>query len=105
MAELMTISQCPAQLSGTRRVRMTHVRLVAQPEARTQTGLNMNPSDLRCGVSIVGAMSLISRVEDLRRISKMLSERCGNAMLGKSTQRISFSLKLPLWLTVPRSFG
>ena len=28
-------------------------------------GLNMNPSNLLCGFSIVGAASLISRVEDL----------------------------------------
>jgi hypothetical protein len=38
-------------------------RRVARGE--NATGLNRNPSDLRCGFSIVGAVSWISRVEDL----------------------------------------
>ena len=67
MAELMTISQCPAQLSGTQWIRLTcnavRARRVAGGE--NPTGLNMNPSDLLCGFSVVGAVSWIPRVEDL----------------------------------------
>jgi hypothetical protein len=64
VAELITISQCPAQPSGTRRVGVTH-DAVQVAESEKTTGLDMNPSDLSCGFSIIGAMSLICRVEDL----------------------------------------
>jgi hypothetical protein len=67
MAELMTISQRPAQLSeytmSPRYADAIQARRVAGGE--NTTGLNRNPSDLRCGFSIVGAVSWISRAEDL----------------------------------------
>ena len=69
MAELMTISQRPAQLSGTQWVRVTRnavrARRVAGGENTRGLNIYMNPSDLPCSFSIVEAMSLISRVEDL----------------------------------------
>ena len=55
MAELMTISQRPAQLSGTQWIRVTcsAVRAPRVAGGENTTGLNMNRSDLPRGFSIV----------------------------------------------------
>jgi hypothetical protein len=67
VAELMTISQRPAQLSGTQWIRVTcnAVRAPRVAGGENTTGLNMNRSDLPRVFFNCGAVSLISRVEDL----------------------------------------